>query len=95
MSAIVADLEVLAACERVAGGRYDAPASAFVTWLVGQREGWPEARKRVSKSAWYRDLRLLKKAGIDVMRSNSRTPYGSSIPRSLHILRQSRSLSSE
>jgi hypothetical protein len=66
MSAVVSELDVLAACERVASERTDAPVAAFVTWFVGQREGWPVARKRVPTSTWYRHLRLLKKAGIEV-----------------------------
>jgi hypothetical protein len=80
MSVVVSELDVLAACERVASDRYDAPGAAFVTWLVGQCEGWPVARKRVPKSTWYRHLRLLKKAGIEVpSRSRSKRPSATGV----------------
>ena len=73
MEAITGDLGVLRACEQAACGQGDAPAAAFVTWLVGQQEGWPAARRRVSRARWYSHLNLLKRAGLEVpVRSLSR-----------------------
>lgn len=66
MAVIEGDLGVLRACEQAADGQGDAPSAAFVTWLVGQHEGWPAARKRVSRTGWYRHLSLLKRAGVEV-----------------------------
>jgi hypothetical protein len=59
------ELAGLLACEMAAETRAEGRL-AWVTWVLGRRSSWLEARRSVSRSSWYRHLRILRKAGLEV-----------------------------
>jgi hypothetical protein len=67
MSAVPTEglLQPLLACERAAG-EYVTGRLAFTLWLIAQCVGWEQARTQLSKSAFYRQLAVLRKAGLQV-----------------------------
>lgn len=59
------DGSMLRACEEHADTP-DAGLRVFTTYVIAQVHGWTEARRRVSKSTWYRHKDILKRIGIFV-----------------------------
>lgn len=59
------ELDALAACEAAADTRSEGRL-VWVTWMRGTRGGWLDARRSVSRSAWYRHVKTLRKAGLEV-----------------------------
>lgn len=59
------DLAALQACEMAAESRVEGRL-AWVTWYLGTRSSWLDARRSLSKSCWYRYLKVLKLAGLEV-----------------------------
>lgn len=59
------DLGLMLACEMAAETRAEGRL-AWVTWVLGTRGSWNEARRSLSRSSWYRHLRILRKAGLKV-----------------------------
>lgn len=59
------ELASLMACEAAAETRAEGRL-AWVTWLVGTRANWLDARRALSRSSWYRHLKIIRRAGLSV-----------------------------
>lgn len=58
-------LASLVACEAAAETRAEGRL-AWVTWVIGTRSSWLDARRALSRSSWYRHLKVLQLAGLPV-----------------------------
>lgn len=65
MSAVPVDLAVLQACEVAAGNRLSGRL-AFMLWLIGTQHGWQQARMQLPRATFFRQLAILRKAGLEV-----------------------------
>jgi hypothetical protein len=59
----VDQLASLVACEAAAGTRAEGRL-AWVTWVIGTRSSWLDARRGLSRASWYRQLKVLQLAGL-------------------------------
>ena len=59
------ELVSLTACEAAAETRAEGRL-AWVTWLIGTRANWLDARRALSRASWYRHLKIIRLAGLSV-----------------------------
>jgi hypothetical protein len=64
MSAAALDLAPLLACEVAAGNRISGRL-AYTLWLIGTRCGWQQARLQLPRATFFRQLAIIRKAGLD------------------------------